>query len=289
MKIVPLTSIILILGLGIFGYTLSSDQDATMKLAVGASGGSSDSEPAGLRRTNHDLELEVATVSKERADSLKQQQDSSVLMQRAVEERDASERRMEDNIATRDEWNEKIKDAQARYDEIMKQKEETLAMLRSMPALGADIELSTAVEKLAGVIEEEKNREKALTQDLEEKGVVRQSATEKVAREQAELARLDGINAEFCRTYEKNGDEFIISAVDPKWKFVVFNAGKDCGLVAGDSTPMLVKRGSEPVITLRIVSVNAGQVVAEYDSAQLPKGLSLEVGDRVFRRKPLGS
>ena len=178
MKIVPLTSIILILGLGIFGYTLCSDQAATMNLAVGASGGSSDSEPTGLRQTN---------------------------------------------------------------------------------------------------------------KDLEEKAVVRESATKKVAKAQAELDRMTEINNQFYRTYTKNSDEFSILAVDPRWKFVVFNAGKDSGIVAGTTTPMLVKRGSEPVITLRVVSVSGGQVIAEYDADQLPKGLQLEVGDKVFRQKPLGS
>ncbi len=289
MKIVPLTSIILIIGLGIFGYTLCSDQATTMNLAIGASGGSTDTEPSGLRQTNKDLEVEVATISKERADSLKQQKDSFVMMQRAVEERDASERKLEENKEARSEWEDKVKEAQARVDEVNKEREAVMATLRSMPALGSDIDLASAVEKLASVVEEEKKNQEQMKKDLEEKGVVRQSATEKVAKAQAELDRMTAINEKFAREYTKNSDEFSILAVDPRWKFVVFNAGKDSGIVAGTSTPMLVKRGSEPVITLRIVSVTGGQVVAEYDIEQLPQGLQLEVGDKVFRQKPLGS
>ncbi len=289
MKIVPLTSIILILGLGIFGYTLCSDQATTMNLAVGASGGSTDTEPSGLRQTNKDLEVEVATISKERSDALKQQKDSFVMMQRAIEERDAAERKLEDNKASRDEWEEKVKEAQTRVDEVEKERESVLAMLRSMPALGSDIDLASAVEKLASVVEEEKKQEKKLTQDLEEKTEVRKITTEKVAKEQAELDRMTAINDQFFRNYVKNSDEYSILAVDPRWKFVVFNAGKDSGIVVGGTTPMLVKRGEEPVITLRIVSVSGGQVIAEYDAEQLPKGIQLEVGDKVFRQKPLGS
>ena len=289
MKIVPLTSIILVLGLGIFGYTLCSDQAATMNLAVGASGGSSDTEPSGLRQTNKDLEIEVATISKERSDSLKQQKDAFVMMQRAVEERDTAERKLADNKESLAEWEEKLKEAQARVEEVQKEREAILATLRTMPALGADIDLATAVEKLASVVENEKKMEKQLNQDLEEKTEVRKSATEKVAKEQAELDRLTAINDQFFKDYTKNSDEYSILAVDPRWKFVVFNAGKDSGIVAGGSTPMLVKRGSEPIITLRVVSVSGGQVIAEYDAEQLPKGVQLEVGDKVFRQKPLGS
>ncbi|MBQ1960681.1 MAG: hypothetical protein II349_04080 [Akkermansia sp.] len=289
MKIVPLTSIILILGLGIFGYTLCSDQAATMNLAVGASGGSSDSEPTGLRQTNKDLEVEVATISKERADSLKQQKDAFVMMQRSVEERDTAERKLEENKESRTEWEEKVKEAQARVEEVNKERETVMATLRSMPALGSDIDLASAVEKLASVVEQEKKNQEQMKKDLEEKAVVRESATKKVAKAQAELDRMTEINNQFYRTYTKNSDEFSILAVDPRWKFVVFNAGKDSGIVAGTTTPMLVKRGSEPVITLRVVSVSGGQVIAEYDADQLPKGLQLEVGDKVFRQKPLGS
>ncbi|MBR5523622.1 MAG: hypothetical protein IKV82_09180 [Akkermansia sp.] len=289
MKIVPLTSIILVLGLGIFGYTLCSDQATTMNLAVGASGGSSDTEPSGLRQTNKDLEIEVATISKERSDALKQQKDAFIMMQRAVEERDTAERKLADNKESLAEWEEKVKEAQARVEEVQKEREHILATLRTMPALGSDIDLATAVEKLASVVENEKKMEKQLTQDLEEKTEVRKIATEKVAKEQAELDRLVAINDQFFKDYTKNSDEYSILAVDPRWKFVVFNAGKDSGIVAGGSTPMLVKRGNDPIITLRVVSVNGGQVIAEYDAEQLPHGVQLEVGDKVFRQKPLGS
>ena len=289
MKIVPLTSIILVLGLGIFGYTLCSDQATTMNLAVGASGGSSDTEPSGLRQTNKDLEIEVATISKERSDALKQQKDAFIMMQRAMEERDTAERKLADNKESLAEWEEKVKEAQARVEEVQKEREHILATLRTMPALGSDIDLATAVEKLASVVENEKKMEKQLTQDLEEKTEVRKIATEKVAKEQAELDRLAAINDQFFKDYTKNSDEYSILAVDPRWKFVVFNAGKDSGIVAGGSTPMLVKRGNDPIITLRVVSVNGGQVIAEYDAEQLPQGVQLEVGDKVFRQKPLGS
>lgn len=289
MKIVPLTSIILIIGLGIFGYTLCSDQATTMNLAIGASGGSADTEPSGLRQVNKDLEVEVATISKERADALKTQKDAFVMMQRAVEERDTAERKLTESKEELTEWETKIEEANARVAEVQKERDAVLAMLRSMPALGSDVDLASAVEKLASVVEEEKKREKTLAQDLEEKGVVRQSATEKVAKEQAELDRLTAINNQFFREYTKNSDEYSILAVDSRWKFVVFNAGKDSGIVAGGTTPMLVKRGSEPIITLRVISVSGGQVIAEYDTEQLPKGMQLEVGDKVFRQKPLGS
>ena len=83
-------------------------------------------------------------------------------------------------------------------EEVQKEREHILATLRTMPALGSDIDLATAVEKLASVVENEKKMEKQLTQDLEEKTEVRKIATEKVAKEQAELDRLRGL---WCRNY----------------------------------------------------------------------------------------
>ena len=288
MKKTPLIIAILTLGLGVVGYMYSSNQSTTMKLIVGASGGSPDSDATGLRQVNKDLDVEVATLSKERADSLKVQQDAFVMMQRSVEERDASERKLEEAKEGRDEAEAKVKDAESRIEQIRADVAAAEATVHSMPAL-ADADLATAVEKLNSVVEEEKNRHKTLTTDLEEKGVVRKSATEKVASERVELQRLNEINDRFFREYCKNSDEFPILAVDTRWKFVVFNAGKDSGLVAGDSTPLLVKRGDTPIATLRIVSVTGGQIIAEYDEDKMPKGVTLEVGDSVFRQKPLGS
>ena len=74
-----------------------------------------------------------------------------------------------------------------------------------------------------------------------------------------------------------------------RWRFVAFKVGADSGLVAGDSTPLLVKRGAVEVVRLRIVSVSNGMVVAVFDPATLKPGVRPQVGDRVFRQKPIGS
>ena len=158
-----------------------------------------------------------------------------------------------------------------------------------MPALSSVSNLSEAVATFEETVNTEKERSKTLSSDLDEKVTVREAAAKKVANETAELARLDGINRRFEEEYRKNDDEFTIMAVDTRWKFVVFNAGKDSGLVAGDSTPLLVKRGGAMIAKLRVMSVSAGQVIAEYNSDELPQGVSLEVGDRVFMQKPIGS
>ena len=87
----------------------------------------------------------------------------------------------------------------------------------------------------------------------------------------------------------KNGDEFALLAVDMRWRFVAFKVGTDSGLVAGDSTPLLVKRGPIEVVKLRIVSISNGMAVAEFDPATLKPGVRPQVGDLVFRQKPIGS
>ena len=118
---------------------------------------------------------------------------------------------------------------------------------------------------------------------------MREAATEKLAKEKVELNRINGINDRFFKDYMKNGDEFALLAVDMRWRFVAFKVGTDSGLVAGDSTPLLVKRGPVEVVKLRIISIKDGMVTAEFDPKTLAPGVRPQVGDLVFRQKPLGS
>lgn len=289
MKIAPLIVIAAILGLGIAGWIYTSNQATTMKMIIQASGGAPDTDATGLRKTNVDLDGKVASASTERKDALKASEDALTMMRIAVDERNSTENELNNHIDERNDWKEKVADAKRRSAEIQEEADKLTAFLRTLPALGPDVDLATAVEKLRTVVEEEAEKNKTLKNDHEEKVVVRTAATEKVASETAELERLTEINNKFFRDYRKNGEEFVIQAVEPRWKFVVFTVGKESGLVVGDATPLLVKRGDQHLVTLRIVSITGGQVIAEYDSEELPQGVSLEVGDRVFRQKPLGS
>lgn len=289
MKISALIICLLTLGLGAAAYVYTSNQETTMKMLIGASGGVDDANPTGLRLVNKGLDVEVAAASKERQEALKASQDALVMMQLAAEAKANAEKGMNEATTDRDDLVEKVKDMEARAEEIHAQEEKMLEFLRSLPSLGDDVDLGTAVEKLRGVVEEEAERNRALTASLEEKTTLRKAATEKAASSLAECERLEGINKNFFESYTKNEKEYPVLAVDTRWKFVIFNAGEDSGLIVGDSTPMLVRRGDDAVISLRIVSISGGQVIAEYQKEHLPAGVQIQVGDVVFREKPAGN
>lgn len=290
MKIGPLVAIIVLLGLGAAGWVYSSNQATTMKMVINAHGGSADTEVTGLRRINATLDGQAATAASERKDAMSASKGALTMLNRAVDERKSAQGTLDDSKTEREECLAKIEKAEANRAKTQQEADQLTALLRSLPALGPDAELNMdTVEKLGTVVKEEAEKNKTLKTDLDEKEVVRKAATDKVAGETAELNRLTEINDKFFSDYSKNGDEFVIQAVDSRWKFVVFTAGKDSGLTVGSSTPLLVKRGDQPLAVLRVVSVSGGQVIAEYDADKLPAGISLEVGDRIFRQNPLGS
>lgn len=288
MKISVLIICLLTLGLGVATYVYTANQQATMKLLIGASGGTDDANPTGLRLVNKELDVELATSSKERNEALKSAQDALVMMQMAAEARNSSENAMNSATSDRDDMVEKVKDMEARAEEIHAQEAKMLKFLRSLPSMD-DVDLGSAVEKLRTVVEEEAERNKTLTASLEEKTTLREAATKRAAETKAEAERLEGINDEFFKSYTKNEREYPVLAVDSRWKFIVFNVGEDSGLVVGDSVPMLVRRGDEAVVSLRIVNISGGQVIAEYNKDELPPGTQIRIGDIVFRQKPAGS
>ncbi len=245
--------LVLILGGGLAMY--SADQQKVMELLVATHGGGpqiSDADAVGLRKLNVDLDAEVARISGERSAAIDATEGARVEM------RDMRDKR---------------NDSQAKLD--------------ADKAELADLKIQ--VEAIKAVVDRENARKQDLETRLEEERTVRTAATEKLAKEKIELNRINGINDRFFKDYMKNGDEFALLAVDMRWRFVAFKVGADSGLVAGDSTPLLVKRGAVEVVRLRIVSVSNGMVVAVFDPATLKPGVRPQVGDRVFRQKPIGS
>ncbi len=289
MKIAPLIAVVATLGLGIAGWMYSNQQQTTMKLVIGATGGPDGT--AGLKAVNSTLDGRVASLSGERKKALEASAEAHTLMQRSAEELAEAEAELARQVAARDEMAEKLADAKARQEEIEKEVEALLAFFRSLPApeMASVSDLSEAVARFEETVNTEKERSQTLTAELEEKTTVREAAVKKVGQETTELARLDGINRRFEEEYRKNDDEFIIMAVDRRFRFVVFSASKDSGIVAGDTAPLLVKRDGKMIAKLRVLSVGDGQVVAEFAPDALPAGVSIEIGDRVFLQKPIGS
>lgn len=289
MKISALLTIIATLGLGVAGWMYSAQQQTTMKLVIGATGGPDGS--AGLKAVNLTLDGRMAALAGERKKAIEDSEQAHTLMQRSAEELSEAEAELRRQEGARDEMAEKLEDAKKRQVEIQAEVDALLAFFRSLPApeMASVGDLTEAVTRFEETVNTEKERSQTLSQELEEKTTVREAAVKKVDGETAELARLDGINRRFEEEYRKNDDEFTIMAVNPRFRFVVFSAGKDSGLVASETAPLLVKRNGEMVAKLYVLSIQNGQVVAEFNPDELAPGVTLQVGDRVFREKPIGS
>ncbi len=292
MKISQLVIVIILAGLGVMGIKYTLDQSKTMELLIAAHGGGplvEDADATGLRKEKAALTLEVSTAATERAEAVKASESARIEMTDMRNKRDDAKAQLASDTAEHEEWVAKAKPAEKKLDQLKAEYEKAAADLKNIPELRGGTEIGAIMDNLREIVAEAKENQQKLTEDLEAKKQVTAEATKKVAAETVEFERVKAINDRFFTNYNRNKDEFPILAVDTRWNFVVFTAGKDSGLVAGDTTPVLVKRNGTLLAKLRIVSVTAGQVIAEYDPAQLPAGVRIETGDLAFREKPLGS
>lgn len=283
--------LVLLMGVGLIMY--SADQQQVMDVLVATHGGGpqvADADATGLRKLNSDLDAEVARISGERSAAIEATEGARVEMRDARDKRNDAEAKLAADKAENEDLKVKVESATKTTVQLRDTYNAALAKLKSEGSLDADTsDLGALVEAVKAVVDRENARKKDLETQLEEEKVVRAAATEKLAKEKVELNRINGINERFFKDYMKNGDEFALLAVDMRWRFVAFKVGTDSGLVAGDSTPLLVKRGPVEVVKLRIISIKDGMVTAEFDPKTLAPGVRPQVGDLVFRQKPLGS
>lgn len=283
--------LVLLMGVGLIMY--SADQQQVMDVLVATHGGGpqvADADATGLRKLNSDLDAEVARISGERSAAIEATEGARVEMRDARDKRNDAEAKLAADKAENEDLKVKVESATKTAIQLRDTYNAALAKLKSEGSLDADTsDLGALVEAVKAVVDRENARKKDLETQLEEEKVVREAATEKLAKEKVELNRINGINERFFKDYMKNGDEFALLAVDMRWRFVAFKVGTDSGLVAGDTTPLLVKRGPVEVVKLRIISIKDGMVTAEFDPKTLAPGVRPQVGDLVFRQKPLGS
>lgn len=294
MKISQLLASILVLLAGGAAIMYSADQQKVMDVLIAVHGGGQQvdaSSATGLRKLNQDLDAERASVSAARAEAVKAAEAARVEMRDSIVKRDAAQAKYEDHKESLDSVRRKAQVLAERVQTLRGSLEKALKQLKD----SASLELSSSpsegevVSAVRAIVEREQKRTEEITEKLNDWKASRTAATEQLAKEKVELNRLTAVNDKFFSDYSKNDDEYPILASDNRWKFVVFNVGPDSGLIAGDATPLLVKRGDVVVAPLRIVSISKGMVVAEYDVKKLIPGVRPEVGDRVFRVKPLGN
>lgn len=290
MKISHLITCLIILFAGAMVTWYSMQQGTTMRMLVRAHGGPESAPVQGLRANISELRMRSAEVSSAFRAAEDAQKNALMDMQEARSEyrdaeagRDAAQEALNATI-------EEIKVAEAEQKRLIAQQNELLEFFSSIRGLESVDTFEDIVANLSNVIEAETERNRTLTARLEELVTVRTASMDKVATETMENDRMEEINNRFFQDYCKNEDEFAVQYVNTEWKVVVFYVGENSGLIAGDSNPMMVRRGNEAVVSLRIVSITAdGKVVAEYRVEDLPPGVQIQVGDRVFRQKPVGN
>lgn len=271
----------------IVGAQYASKQATTMRMLVDARTGLS-ADPAGMVLVNKNLETEAITVAKTRADALKANQEAQMLTRRAMEDLDAATSSMEKNKLDMEEIEEKLATVETTVQGIREESDKMLENLRSIPLL-ADADVDRAVDILKEYVDNYNTEFDQIKSELDKKEKERESLTTEVSGLTTSLAGKKEANQRFLDTYRRNGEEYTIEAVDPQWHFVVFKAPENNGFYAGDPEPLIVERAGVAITKLRIVSVSGGKVIAEYDEKSLPRGVQLEIGDRVFRQKPYGS
>lgn len=289
---IVISIIVILVGGGIAMY--SADQQKVMDVVTAAHGGGSqvaDADATGLRKLNQELETEAAAAAGARSEAIKSAESARVEMRDHRDKRNDAEAKLEGDKATLADTQKKVKAAQDNLEQIRSSYNASIEQLKTSSHLDIPeaVTFTDAIDAIKTVVNRETERAKELDNQLQEATTVREAAMQKLAKEKVELARLDGINDRFFKNYVHNGDEFTVLAADSHWRFVVFKVGSDSGLVAGDSTPLLVKRGETVITPVRVISIKDGLCIAEFDPDKLPAGVRPQIGDRAFRQKPLGN
>ena len=76
------------------------------------------------------------------------------------------------------------------------------------------------------------------------------------------------------------GIEGTILAVNPAWNFVILSVGDRSGVA--NNAEMLVKRGTQLIGKVHITSVDRAQSVADIVPNSVPKGVTVQPGDKVI-------
>lgn len=287
MKLLPVILSVTVLGLSVGAWYYSDQQQSVMNMAIKVSGGSSAQE--GMSAVQREARSQADEASVAASEAAKKTQAQYIALNgagQAIEKREAAERQRDENISYRDGMAAELESTKERHADAQERAEAMLTTMRELEDLSSVSDLSEAVATFQEIVEQAKEKKAELEPELESLITAREAATKKVADETTELARLDKINRDFEATYRKNSREYVVRVVDPARNIVIFTAAKDSGLVAGDTTPLIVKRNKATVATLRVESIKNNEVVAKYTAAP---GYKIRVGDNIIHEKPHGS
>lgn len=292
MKISQLVLVLLVLCLGGAGLYYSLEQQKEYELIVALHGGGpqiEDADAQGLRKESKALTSTQATLAESRSNALAEAKAVKITMRDMRATSEETGRQL-------DEANKEIAAQERRYtaaQEKLKKIADSIAAAaeqasQSSLKIEPDASLPDIVEAIKQEVTRLTNEQKELAAEKEDLTTLLAAAREKVAKEEVELANLRKQAADTRKRFIENEDEYSVAAVDNRWNFVVINVGPNSSLGVGDDNQLLVTRDGNSIARLRIVSIDGGQVVADFDPAQLKKGQRIEIGDRAIRVKPFG-
>ncbi len=292
MKITHLFWALLALGLAVFGIKYSMDQQKVLNLLVATHGGHDQSETGGgLRQLRKDLNRQASEMAQQRAAAVEASDKSRLMMRDARDKKEESAATLETKRGELADAELRLKEETARVDNM--KLELQAAMDRMREGLGSTaLEVSEGAEikdfvfAISTYVEETTNEIKKMETQLSERQTLVSAATKRVVKSTSDLAGVERIKADFVADYRRNDDVFTVQEVDNRWNVVVFTAPASSALIPGDDIPLIVKRGSNAIAQLRIVSVNGTKVVAEFNPEHMPAGLSIRAGDQIVRKKP---
>lgn len=292
MKISQLALVLLVLCLGGAGLYYSLEQQKEYELIVALHGGGpqiDDADAQGLRKESKALTSTQATLAESRSKALAEAKASKVAMRDMRATSEETNRQLE-------EANREIAVQEKRYlaaQEKLKKIADTIAAAAEQASQSSlKIEPDATLPQIVETIKQEVTRlmteQKELAAEKEDLATLLAAARDKVAKEQVELANLLKQADDARKLLAENADEYSVAAVDNRWNFVVINIGPNSSLGVGDDNQLIVKRDGDSIARLRVVSIDGGQVVADFDPTQLKKGQRIEIGDRAIRAKPFG-
>lgn len=162
--------------------------------------------------------------------------------------------------------------------DLKKAKEELDALIGDADQRNPD-EMLAKVDALKASIKEKEDRRVELATLIE-------TTNGKLQPLELDHAKLQERLTKYDTGVAKNSVEYSITAVDPKWGFVIVNAGESAGL--DPNVPLLVTRNGKRQAVLNITQIEKNQTVADIVPTSLKPGNTLQVGDKIIPLKPQG-
>lgn len=177
------------------------------------------------------------------------------------------------------EFQNTLESIQANLDEANAKKKEIDDAIAELRKKVPGIEL----EEVPAEVKRLEAKVKKLEAERQDAEVVKSGLEEDVAKNLAEIGRLEEKIEESILRVSGNVFQATITAVDNNWNFVMIGAGEKSGLT-GDSR-LLVQRGGRLIAKLFITKLEANTAVADVEPGSLRSGVIIQPGDQVILAK----